>query len=76
MLCLEVFCHLRIAQGLVARCAMVLRMCGKASANCAPRRQGWRVAPASAEESGELPSSAHRAGEDGASRQSVGLASR
>ncbi|MCI90448.1 hypothetical protein A2U01_0111740, partial [Trifolium medium] len=31
----------------------------------------WRVAPASAEEIGELLSSARRVGEDGASRQSV-----
>ncbi|MCI49167.1 hypothetical protein A2U01_0070410, partial [Trifolium medium] len=46
---------------------------GKASDNCAPRRQGWRVALASAEDLEKLRSSARRAEEDGASRQSVGL---
>ncbi|MCI27531.1 hypothetical protein A2U01_0048730, partial [Trifolium medium] len=34
-------------------------------------QEGWRVAPASGKESLELLSSARRAGEDGASRQSV-----
>ncbi|MCI86401.1 hypothetical protein A2U01_0107682, partial [Trifolium medium] len=45
------FCHLRVAQGLMARCAVMLRMLGEASANCASRRQGLRVAPASGKES-------------------------
>ncbi|MCI39146.1 hypothetical protein A2U01_0060376, partial [Trifolium medium] len=44
------FCHLCVAQGLVARRAMMLRMFGAASASCASRRQGRRVAPTSAEE--------------------------
>ncbi|MCI45206.1 hypothetical protein A2U01_0066445, partial [Trifolium medium] len=35
-------------------------------------QEGWHVAPAKEKESWELLSSARRAGEDGASRQSVG----
>ncbi|MCI55748.1 hypothetical protein A2U01_0076999, partial [Trifolium medium] len=42
-----VFCHLRVAQRVMERCAVMLIMCGSCSANCAPRRKGWRVAPAS-----------------------------
>ncbi|MCI49415.1 hypothetical protein A2U01_0070659, partial [Trifolium medium] len=34
----------------MARCAVMLRMCGSSSTNCAPRRQGWRVAPTSGKE--------------------------
>ncbi|MCI56214.1 hypothetical protein A2U01_0077465, partial [Trifolium medium] len=37
--------------GVMARCAVMLRMGGDSSANCAPRREGWRVAPASGKES-------------------------
>ncbi|MCI42527.1 hypothetical protein A2U01_0063764, partial [Trifolium medium] len=44
------FCHLRVAQGLVARCTIRLSRFGKASASCTSRRQGWRVAPVSAKE--------------------------
>ncbi|MCI66379.1 hypothetical protein A2U01_0087637, partial [Trifolium medium] len=57
----------------MARCAPMLRKLGKCSANCAPRRKGWRITPASEKESLESLSSARRAGKDGASRQSVGL---
>ncbi|MCI79789.1 hypothetical protein A2U01_0101060, partial [Trifolium medium] len=36
---MQVFCHLRVAQGLMAHCAMMLKMFGDPSANCAPRRK-------------------------------------
>ncbi|MCI51753.1 hypothetical protein A2U01_0072997, partial [Trifolium medium] len=45
------FCHLRVAQGVMARCAPMLRKLGNCSANCAPRRKGRRVAPVSEKES-------------------------
>ncbi|MCI95090.1 hypothetical protein A2U01_0116388, partial [Trifolium medium] len=32
------FCHLRVAQGMVARCAIILSRFGVASINCAARR--------------------------------------
>ncbi|MCI49633.1 hypothetical protein A2U01_0070877, partial [Trifolium medium] len=57
----------------MAHCAVMLIMCGSCSANCAPCRKGWRVAPLSEQESLEPLSSARRAGEDGASRQTVGM---
>ncbi|MCI40381.1 hypothetical protein A2U01_0061614, partial [Trifolium medium] len=38
-------CHLRAAQGVMARRASVLRKLGYCSAIYAPRRRGWRVAP-------------------------------
>ncbi|MCI78342.1 hypothetical protein A2U01_0099612 [Trifolium medium] len=38
---------MRAAQGLIARCAVMLRMVGKAPVICMPRRRGRRVAPVS-----------------------------
>ncbi|MCI79313.1 hypothetical protein A2U01_0100584, partial [Trifolium medium] len=35
----------------MARCAPMLRMFGNCSANCAPRRRGWRIAPVIEKES-------------------------
>ncbi|MCI53205.1 hypothetical protein A2U01_0074451, partial [Trifolium medium] len=57
----------------MARCARAEHEEWISSANCALRRQGWRVTPASGKQSQELLSSARRAGEDGVSRQLVGL---
>ncbi|MCI42215.1 hypothetical protein A2U01_0063451, partial [Trifolium medium] len=34
----------------MARCAPMLMMVGNCSANCAPRRKRWHVAPASGKE--------------------------
>ncbi|MCI86534.1 hypothetical protein A2U01_0107815, partial [Trifolium medium] len=41
------FCYLRVAQGLMARCTVVMRKVGKASVICVSRMSGWRVAPVS-----------------------------
>ncbi|MCI49476.1 hypothetical protein A2U01_0070720, partial [Trifolium medium] len=40
-----VFCLLRAAQGVLARCAPLLWTFGFCSVICAPHRRGWRVAP-------------------------------
>ncbi|MCI64200.1 hypothetical protein A2U01_0085458, partial [Trifolium medium] len=51
---MQVFCQLRAAQGVLARCARTESEEWIVSAICASRRQEWRVAPVSKDRAPEL----------------------